>query len=532
MKKISKVISVAISSVMCASGAACSLDREMLEKISTLNSLPNNVNSALERHFQCFKMGMKVKFISTIEPMLVGMKATSSGYEYVEVDISDDESVRKSMGRFDSFIEKNGMNKTKFVFSLKNIDCRDVRTFKEVYKKLSKCDNVMIYVYSPSLVCNDIKCKDCLDLERELKTFSAFERIRFSPDSLVYDGSKDFVRKLVDSWKEMSKKGELDVNVDLDDDDIEIIAHLVPFTNKSCMLNFSSFLQHAFVAANMRSNGGNKTSLCIEDFVRVFMDYCTYAMIDFCTSDKHSYETTAIHEMGHAIVGHLLGRKVLAVALRRNYDGVTVYSDVVAKNWIPNYEDYIIEAKCELAGKLAEKFIMGNDPEGAASDLAAVRESLNSAISIKYPMANLSEKESKVNELYTEIGTEVEKLVLKNAKIIKRMAKCLMDHNEISGMRVVKRSEFIKAFDKITEELKQEAKIRAELLKVIVSKKLTEELVSKVTECLKDAPDDEMYSFINGLSNKGKNSDEKKNEPENSEIDDEKKKLELMPVLN
>lgn len=520
MKRISKMISLVVSSGVLVSGVARSLNKDMLEKVSAISYLPKNVDSALERYFKGFEMGMKTRFIGNISPALVGVKAKLSGYEYMEIDISDDESVGKFTGKFESLTDKNGSGKVRLVVSLKNIDCRNVKRFRKICKNLLNHDGVMIYVYSPSRDCKNEKCENCQDLNYELKAFSDVRRVVCAVPVSFVDANR-IAKELVDNWKEMIKKGELDVDVNLDNDDIEFFAFLILFCDVDYL---SDLIKHAFVASLIRSSNG-KAVLCLEDFMKIFMDSYAYASPDIGASDMEGYCNAAVHEMGHAVCAHLLGSDVLGIVLRENFDGVTLRK--IDQN-MQSYEKLIISAKVSLAGKLAGKLIGGHDSDGASSDLEKVKSFLNKAASIKYPMADSIELSRIVNELYSSISFEVKKLISKNSRIIERMAKRLADRKAVNGLKVIKRSEFLKLFDDTSKEVREETQLRVELLKMIESKKLTEELVSKLRECLNGMPDNDIYLFSSESSNGDGNMND--NKCENGKGDDTKKKSEL--VLN
>ena len=523
MKRVSRFFMALTILGVSVSGVTCSLDREMLEKVSSIEALPKNVDVALEGYFHSFKLGLKTKFVGRVDPIAVGMKARLSGYEYLEIDISDSESFSKCMGKLE-----DKFNKNKMVVTLKNIDCRNVGRFRDVYKKFTRCDDFMLYVYDPLLNCGDKQCKNCIDLVYESGNFSDFERLNCYGGVATPD-ARGILADLVCKWKEMVSRGELDVDINLDDEDIDIISTCLLGKNLS---NLRDGIRRAFVVSSMRKDG-SKSMVCLEDFMKAHMDHAMYSAQGYKMDSDYGVQV-AVHEMGHAVVGHLLGCPVRVVVTREHMDGVTFMLGK-DKYWFAPYEtfeDLVIGAKFGLAGKLADKLINGYDSDGATSDIIQVKKMLEKAILIREPMLdpmNYSLLQSEANELYENIRVDVEKIIMENSEVIRRMAKRLIDRKPVNGLKTMKESEFLKSFEEVENEIQKENECRAKLIEMMKNKKLTCDVVSKIEECLKNFADDDTYVFANDSESKEKQ--ENGIDIEKIRLEDVKKKSKLAPIF-
>ena len=95
-------------------------------------------------------------------------------------------------------------------------------------------------------------------------------------------------------------------------------------------------------------------------------------------------ERVSIHELGHAMMNHELGRKVVKVSVQPYTSGVggvtMIDGDSAGDSGLRTRQEIIDDIKVLYAGKVAEKVILGDASTGASNDLMRATELLKNYV--------------------------------------------------------------------------------------------------------------------------------------------------------
>ena len=160
-------------------------------------------------------------------------------------------------------------------------------------------------------------------------------------------------------------------------------------------------------------------------------------------ASKEDIRVSAVHEAGHAIVSSLLGRQVSKISIMPYSSGVggmTVRNtDDIEDVRIASKTELINEIKVLLAGRAAEKVLIGDTSVGCSNDIEratmiAYKMIYNFAMSGDYlinpdalkqtnvAIIDSNETLKKVNDLVVEYNEAVEKMLSENIDELRRLA--------------------------------------------------------------------------------------------------------------
>lgn len=150
-------------------------------------------------------------------------------------------------------------------------------------------------------------------------------------------------------------------------------------------------------------------------------------------------EVAAWHEAGHAILGHIFGRKITKVTIVPTNNGAGGYTLIENEEKMQTYEELLQELKILMGGRVAEEIAFGREKitGGASADLKKATQIASTMVASYGMGGNLIsiegwtlEKEleglqEKVEKLLTEAYEEAKKILLKERKNLERLADAL-----------------------------------------------------------------------------------------------------------
>lgn len=241
---------------------------------------------------------------------------------------------------------------------------------------------------------------------------------------------------------EVYKMIEQQINVLSKHHNIAITKPVVNFAiNVSGCFNFETsnpdrtldIIDRSMATAKMLGKKVVTSKIVMSNFDANFKDYKRFTL-------QQKLET-AYHEAGHYIVARYakqIPKKALAVSILPaycsigEYLGLTVFDpDDHSFNLSWDYDAYLEEIACDLAGRVGEKMLTGKETSGASSDLEHATIKARNMI-LKYGFAPNFSKRNMENDLYEEkkheLDNEINKIINKAYSIAKRTIK---EHEDI-----------------------------------------------------------------------------------------------------
>lgn len=156
------------------------------------------------------------------------------------------------------------------------------------------------------------------------------------------------------------------------------------------------------------------------------------------SSSNEMKTQTALHESGHAIVGHLLNLKLYKISALP-HGNAAGYTKFIGND----YEDYsrseLLDHICTfLAGRAAEELLLGEGRTGSESDLTQAKELANRMVKREGMGATLEGSEGDVNKILRDQMTRAKELLGKNRDLVMALKEALIEKDELLGKEFLK----------------------------------------------------------------------------------------------
>ena len=228
-------------------------------------------------------------------------------------------------------------------------------------------------------------------------------------------------------------------------------------------------LERLFDEALLFAMRGDRSQLSVHDLRRARMDV-EIGLAEPTEYTPEERETIAVHESGHAVVAHLVGRgrklDVLSIIKRKDALGLLAHSEI-EERYTKRRTESVALIQIALAGMVAEELFFGESGTGPAGDLFAatkIAAEMVGAMGLGGSLVSLRAADpgllggdltarvladdrarAAVEELLNEQKAVVAALLRDNRHLIEALRDALLDHDELVNREILEVLEEAKA---------------------------------------------------------------------------------------